>query len=69
MRRVGPATVVRFRVVTIVLGFLAQAAALTVGGIARAQPLLVAELPFALLGSIVFHMRPRGVEWTRRFSR
>lgn len=51
-------------VLMLVLGFLAQAAALSVGGIAMVQPLLVAELPLALLlGSILSHVRPRRVEW------
>lgn len=51
-------------VVTIVLGFVAQASALTLGGIAEVQPLLVTELPFALLlASVVFRTRPRRSEW------
>ncbi|WP_037062589.1 DMT family transporter [Pseudonocardia acaciae] len=51
-------------VATLVLGFVAQAVALTAGGVARVQSLLVAELPFALLlGSLVFGGRPRRVEW------
>lgn len=51
-------------VAALVLGFLAQATALTLGGVAMVQPLLVAELPFALLlGSMVIGGRLRRVEW------
>lgn len=43
-------------ITAMVAGFLLQAVALTVGGIALVQPLLVAELPLTLLlGSWVFH--------------
>ncbi|MFR9800921.1 DMT family transporter [Pseudonocardia sp. RS010] len=51
-------------ITAILAGFLAQATALTLGGVAIVQPLLVAELPFTiLLAALVFHLRPGGREW------
>lgn len=51
--------------VTIVLGFLLQAAALRIGAVSLVQLLLVLELPFTLiLGSIVLGGTLRTREWT-----
>ncbi len=48
----------------VVAGFVAQAVALTLGGVAAVQPLLVAELPFTiLLAALVFRLRPGAREW------
>lgn len=48
-----------FGIVAIFGGFLAQAVALAIGGVATVQPLMVAELPFTfLLASVVFRVRP-----------
>jgi drug/metabolite transporter (DMT)-like permease len=51
-------------IVAIATGFLTQVVALTLGHIAMVQPLMVAELPFAiLLAASVFRLRPRRPEW------
>ena len=51
-------------IVAITTGFLTQVVALTLGHIAMVQPLMVAELPFAiLLAASVFRLRPRRSEW------
>ncbi|MFR9802461.1 DMT family transporter [Pseudonocardia sp. RS010] len=49
----------------VIVGFLVQAVALTLSGVAVVQPLLVAELPFTvLLAAWAFGARPRAREWT-----
>ncbi|HEY2194008.1 MAG TPA: DMT family transporter [Actinomycetospora sp.] len=51
-------------ILCMILGFLLQAAALTVGRIAVVQPLLTAELPLTLLlAAWVFHHRLPAREW------
>ncbi|GAA2863920.1 DMT family transporter [Pseudonocardia halophobica] len=51
-------------ITAVVIGFAAQAVALTLGRVAVVQPLLIAELPFTiLLAALVFHLRPGGREW------
>jgi drug/metabolite transporter (DMT)-like permease len=48
----------------IFFGFLAQAAALTIGTVATVQPLLVVELPLTfMLAAAVSRSRPRRSEW------
>lgn len=52
-------------IAAMLLGFLVQATALTLGDIALVQPLLIAELPFVLLlAAGVFHTPLRAREWT-----
>ncbi|MCE0763640.1 DMT family transporter [Pseudonocardia kujensis] len=49
----------------VIVGFLVQAVALTLAGVAVVQPLLVAELPFTvLLAAWAFGARPGRQEWT-----
>jgi drug/metabolite transporter (DMT)-like permease len=49
----------------VIVGFLVQAVALTLAGVAVVQPLLVAELPFTvLLAAWAFGARPGVREWT-----
>lgn len=51
-------------IASVAVGFAVQAVALTLGGVAVVQPLLVAELPFTiLLAALVFRRRPGADEW------
>lgn len=52
-------------IAAILLGFLVQATALTLGNVTVVQPLLIAELPFTLLlAAAVFRTPIRSREWT-----
>jgi hypothetical protein len=52
-------------IAAMLVGFLVQATALTLGDIMVVQPLLIAELPCTLLlAAAVFHTRLRAWEWT-----
>ncbi len=51
-------------ILSVIVGFVCQAGALSRSPLAVIEPILVLELPFTLaLGAIVFHRRIRGRDW------